>query len=183
MKKAHILWEQGVAVGQIARRCGLTRQDVLNMAKALGWTPRDAERLAARKSAPLTTDPTESILRRAIAGLRADARSIFAAIVRLRGMLADSTGAGPIATIHVRQKGAPPKIDEHTVTVVHHFWNAGMPTCDIGRWFGVTDQTIRNLARAQGWPQRKVGGGHHKRPAPGDPPIRRVPPGVSGIPE
>lgn len=181
MKKAHILWEQGVAVGQIAQRCGLTRQDILNMAKSLGWTPRDPERLAARKNAPL--DSTAAIVRRAIAGLQAEARSIFAAIAQLREMLADPTVADPTAGVYRKQKGAPRKIDAHTVTVVHHLWNAGMPTCDIGRRFGVTDQTIRKLARAQGWPRRKVGGGHPNRPDAGDVPIRRVPPGVSGIPE
>lgn len=187
MKKAHILWEQGVALGQIARQCGLKPSDIHHMAKSLGWSSRDPERLPARKFAPLSTDGNDAIIRGiirdAIAALHADARSIVSAITRLRGMLEAPSMASLVAAVEAGQHGSRRKIDDHTATVVRSLWNAGVPTRDIALRFGVTDQTIRNLASAQKWPPRKAGGRRPRRSDATEPPIRRVAPGVSGIPE
>lgn len=52
-RKAHALWETGVAVGQIARRCRIGRESLLELARLARWSPRDPSQLAAKKHAPL----------------------------------------------------------------------------------------------------------------------------------
>jgi hypothetical protein len=52
-RKAHALWESGVAVGQIALRCRISRESLLDLARLARWSPRDPSQLAEKRCAPL----------------------------------------------------------------------------------------------------------------------------------